>query len=128
MWGPRNIHPNPWEGCWTFWGGALNSQFCLKEANYQNWNLLMQAGGPNKKKTFHGRGMDMFWNNTTQILFTNWYTQILFILAVRLQFTVILLSFVSLTSLASINISGRNIVLTNALDSLCKFGIIYRRS
>lgn len=109
---------------------ALNSQFCLKETNHQNWNLFRdqdwcRQGGPNKKNLpWEGYGYVLEQHNTDSL--HQMITQILFILAVRLQFIVILLSIVSLTSLASINISGRNIVLTNALDSLCKFGIIRR--
>lgn len=56
----------------------------LKETINLNWNLLRDRDwcgqgwvGPNQI-TFHGRGMDIFWNNTLQILFTNWYSQFFF--------------------------------------------------
>jgi len=32
------------------------------------WNFQRGGGGGSKLKTFHGKGMDIFWNNTLHLI------------------------------------------------------------
>ena len=59
-----NIHAHPKEGQREFQGGGgFKSHFF--EQKYDTKMTFLGGGGFNlKKKTFHGRGMDIFWNNT----------------------------------------------------------------
>ena len=58
---PENIHPM--EGYWKFQGGeGVQKPNFLNESMTLKWNFW--RGGEFNLKTFHGRGMDIFWNNT----------------------------------------------------------------
>ena len=65
---PEYIHAHPMEGQWKFQGGrGFQKPNFLKESMTPKWNF--QRGGEFnlKNKTFHGRGMDIFWNNTIKV-------------------------------------------------------------
>ena len=57
---PENIHTHPIEGHWKFRGGGVSTVQIFR--GKLNWKIL--EGGRIKLKTFHGGGMDIFWNHT----------------------------------------------------------------
>ena len=73
-----NIHTSPMEGYWKFQGsggggGSQNPKF-LKESTIVHEakggisRVAVVVGWGSKPKTFCGRGMDIFWNNTIILL------------------------------------------------------------
>ena len=60
---PENIHAHPKEGLRKFQrGGGFQKLYFLKESMTLKWNF--RRGGGFKLKTFRGRDMDIFRNNT----------------------------------------------------------------
>jgi len=50
---------------WKFQGGgAFQKPIFLKESMTLEWNFPRGGGGGSSYESFHGRGMDIFWNNT----------------------------------------------------------------